>query len=389
MSITNIITNPLVLLFFSIVLGQFLGKLEYKSFKLGSSGGLFVGIVLSYMVTELINQNGTIVLNNPLIPRELFLLSLIGFIASVGLIAAKKIKETIKKNGLKFMFLGFVVTLTGALSTLLFTRVFATANSSIIGTYVGALTSSPGLATALEMAKTAGNNSEALVGLGYSISYIPGVVIVILLVQFLGKRYLKAGLSTNHDSETTVVDSSRYSFDLAAFGLVCLIGILLGKVKINLGSFIGDFSLGSTGGVLIAALALGELKKVGSLNFNMDTKSLSVIRDMSLNLFLTTVGLNYGHNAISLLRTTGMQLLLLGLVTGILSIMLGYLAGKYLLKLETADLIGGICGGMTSTPGLAASIETLRSDQVVVGYGATYPFALFFMILFTNILFKL
>ncbi|SCG82168.1 hypothetical protein DW1_0557 [Proteiniborus sp. DW1] len=43
---------------------------------------------------------------------------------------------------------------------------------------------------------------------------------------------------------------------------------------------------------------------------------------------------------------------------------------------------------MTSTPGLAASMEVTDSDDVTVYYGAAYPFALLFKIIFTNILFK-
>ncbi|QOR34217.1 YidE/YbjL duplication [Clostridium sp. 'deep sea'] len=388
MDIKSIITNPFVLLFLSIVLGQYLGKLEYKNFKLGSSGGLFVGIFLSYTVTKWVAINGNVSFGAPFVTKDLFSLSLIGFIASVGLIASKNIKQTIKKNGLKFVFLAFVITFTGACLTLIFAKSFTHfSNASIIGTYVGSLTSSPGLATALEMAKNSVANSEALVGLGYSISYVPGVAIVIIFAQFMGKKYTKQG--KNDNTNDNITESKNTSFDIIAFSFVCLTGVLLGKVKIYLGSFIGNFALGSTGGVLIMSLILGEVKKIGSMNFSMSKKSLSVVRDISLNMFLAIVGLNYGYNAVSLIQSSGLQLLLFGLTTGSLSVFMGYVVGKFVLKLNVIHLIGGICGGMTSTPGLAASIEAVNSEEVTVGYGATYPFALFFMILFTNILFKI
>ncbi len=178
-------------MFCSIFIGQLIGKIKYKNIKLGSSGGLFVGIAISYFITKylLIEGSDTIVVNGPLIPKEVFKLSLIGFIASVGLLASKNIRNTIKHSGYRFMVLALVITLTGALSTWIFINVlFSGLKVSIIGTYVGALTSSPGLATAIESAKTLAGNTEAMVGLGYSISYIPGVIIVILFVQLLGKH---------------------------------------------------------------------------------------------------------------------------------------------------------------------------------------------------------
>ena len=387
MDIKSIITNPFVLLFLSIVLGQLLGKLEYKNFKLGSSGGLFVGIILSYVVTKWVATDGNVSLGAPFVAKDLFRLSLIGFIASVGLIASKNIKQTIKKNGLKFVFLAFVITFTGASLTLVFIKSFSTFSSaSIIGTYVGALTSSPGLATALEMSKHSVANSEALVGLGYSISYIPGVAIVIIFAQFIGKKYAHNSKPNNSEFNKNKLS---HKFDIVAFSFVCLTGVLLGNTQIYLGSFIGNFALGSTGGVLIMSLVLGEVKKVGPMNFNMSKNSLGVVRDISLNMFLAIVGLNYGYNALSLIQGSGIQLLIFGLFTGSLSALIGYLVGKHVLKLNIIHLIGAICGGMTSTPGLAASVEAVNSEEVTVGYGATYPFALFFMILFTNILFKL
>ncbi|NLY82398.1 MAG: hypothetical protein GX078_06440, partial [Clostridiales bacterium] len=45
--------------------------------------------------------------------------------------------------------------------------------------------------------------------------------------------------------------------------------------------------------------------------------------------------------------------------------------------------------GMTSTPGLGAATDALDSEDPAAGYGATYPFALFGMIMFTIILHKL
>ncbi|KAB3536077.1 YidE/YbjL duplication [Alkaliphilus pronyensis] len=394
MYILEVLSNPLLLMFLSIFLGHFLGRIDYKNIKLGSSGGLFVGIIISYFITLYLQMEApnSPLLNGRFISNELFRLSLIGFIASVGLLASKNIISIIKTRGYSFVILAFVITLAGALSSwLLISLLTEDIKVSIIGTYAGALTSSPGLATALESARGLGGNSEAMVGLGYSISYIPGVIAVILFVQLLAKKNKTTVTKSNiiKDDEPKRININECNFCVVSFAFVCIIGILIGNLNIYLGSYLGYFSLGATGGVLISALILGNIKRIGFLNFNMIERQLCVVRDISLNMFLSIVGLNYGYNALNLIRTTGGQLILIGTTTAAISILVGYLVGTKILRLPIIYLIGGICGGMTSTPGLAASIEALDSDEVTAGYGATYPFALFFMILFTNILFKL
>lgn len=392
MNFTEMMTNPFILMFLSIFFGQLIGKIEFKNIKLGSSGGLFVGILISYFITKYLalNTDDSLVSGQTLIPKDLFNLSLIGFIASVGLLASKNIRETIKNSGFKFLVLGLVITFTGAVSTWIFSSVLlAKHQASIIGTYVGALTSSPGLATAIEAARNLEGNGEAMVGLGYSISYMSGTIIVIVFVQLLGKYCKREGIKKQPYYAKGRKGIEESDFSVAAFCIVCLIGVMVGKINVNFGKYIGNFSLGSTGGVLISALIFGDIGKIKSLNFNMNKKNLSAIRDISLNMFISTVGLNYGYDALYLVRTSGIQLLGIGVFTGMISITAGYLVGMKILRLNPIYLIGGICGGMTSTPGLAAAIESTNTDEVTISYGATYPFALFFMILFTSILFKI
>ena len=44
---------------------------------------------------------------------------------------------------------------------------------------------------------------------------------------------------------------------------------------------------------------------------------------------------------------------------------------------------------MTSTPGLGAATDAVGSDEPGAGYGATYPFALVGMVIFSMVLQKL
>ena len=177
-------------------------------------------------------------------------------------------------------------------------------------------------------------------------------------------------------------------FNLISFAIVFLVGYLLGSIKIYMGP-LGYVSLESTGGVRIGSLILGYIGKIGPLSFRMDPKTLGVIRELGLAFFLAIVGLNYGYGAVDAITGSGVTLALVSLIVGFLAVIAGFLVGRYLFNLNWIMLSGALCGGMTSTPGLGAATEAVGSDDPGAGYGATYPFALLGMVIFTIILHKL
>lgn len=313
----------------------------------------------------------------------------------------------------------------------------------VSGVYTGALTSSPGLAAAIETArghatqrvsefdsmnlvekeqflKMAGIkdipkdlnefkltddikqqyivNAEASIGAGHAIGYPFGVLIVILAVNFFPtifkidvekeKLQYKKELEDAKKSSNSSKEIKESKFDILGFVIACTFGYIIGNINIYL-PFIGYFSLGSTGGVLIGSLILGYIGKVGSISFRMDAKVLGVIRDVALAFFLAIVGLRYGYKAVDALVGAGAYLGIVSVVVGTVGMMVGFFLGKYVLKINWPMLSGAICGGMTSTPGLGAAVEALGGDEPAAGYGATYPFALLGMVIFTIILHKL
>ena len=173
-------------------------------------------------------------------------------------------------------------------------------------------------------------------------------------------------------------------FSIISFALVCAVGYLLGSIKIYMGP-LGYVSLEATGGVLIAALFLGYIGKIGPLSFRMDPKVTTVVRELALSFFLAIVGLNYGYGAVDAVMGSGLILAMISLIVGFVAVMVGFLIGRYAFKLNWIILSGAICGGMTSTPGLGAATEAVGSEDPGAGYGATYPFALVSIVLVAKI----
>ena len=234
------IMNPFVLMMITVFLGMLFGKIKFGKFTFGVSGCLFIGLIIGWWVYRLASTfpktepgyNAALqLIKNGVIDKGFFTLFLILFIAAVGLLAAKDIGVIIKKYGSKFIILGFLITFTGAAVTYGMALILPGINSyEVTGVYTGALISSPGLAAALESAREHSfqlaenydslserkkqkllkeinsfgkaktedvdflteeqkeqfiKSAEAGIGIGHSVGYPFGVLIVILAVNFL------------------------------------------------------------------------------------------------------------------------------------------------------------------------------------------------------------
>ncbi|SHI52556.1 putative transport protein [Dethiosulfatibacter aminovorans DSM 17477] len=443
-NITEWIMNPFVLMFITVLSGMLFGKVKFGKFSFGISGCLFTGLVIGWGILKYAkdlddSKYATDLIVSGVIPKNFFYLFLILFVAAVGLLASKDMGLVLKRYGTKFVVLGILITFLGASTTYAMTLLNSKASPyEVSGVYTGALTSSPGLAAAIETAtghatdwseeyeylpaeekerflyilgeegatsentptltdeqKTAFiNNAAAEIGVGHAIGYPMGVVIVIIAVNFFPKLF---GIDVEDEkkkyraemeqarSEIGGKQIEEVSFDLTAFILACFVGFTIGKLKINLGP-LGFLSLGATGGVLIGSLILGHIGKIGPLNFRMSNQILGTIRQISLAFFLAVVGLRYGFKVFESLAGTGAYLALVSVVVGIVAMGIGFFVGRHVFKINWTMLSGAICGGMTSTPGLGAAVDAVGSDDPATGYGATYPFALLGMVVFTIML---
>ncbi|SHF01492.1 putative transport protein [Marinitoga hydrogenitolerans DSM 16785] len=371
--------NTYILLFLTILSGILIGKIKIKNFKLGSSGTLFSGLLIGWYTTSQFSNNLEIINSMNKDFKQFFLFSLILFISSVGLIASKDLKSIIKKYGVKFIIMAFVITLSGFLATL----ILSSNNKYIfVGLFSGALTSSPGLATALE---TAPNFEKDIIS-GYSFGYVPGVLAVIFSMYLL-PHILKINVNDEKKKllgEINIKKEDAKNFDFLSYSLVIIIGILFGNINFNFG--VVSFKLGMTGGILLSSLILGTMGNFWIFNFKMNKNILKNLQEFGLLMFLSSVGLRSGYKTLSNLNIETLYLMLYSFIIAIISISVGVIFGKYILKINWIILSGAICGGMTSTPGLGAAIDSNDSEEVAIGYGATYPFALIGMVIFNKIL---
>ncbi len=404
---SNFFTDPIVLIFLASVTGILLGQLKIGIFKLGKSGSLFSGLLIGWLIylfyalpfmdSASPPAYARRILSEGVVSQDYFNISLILFIAASASLAAKGFGYIIRRYGIRFLFMGFFMTLVGALLSYGAVFLFPFENPfAVAGTYNGALTSSVGLAAALEIM---GNLPavESMTGFGYAVGYAPGVVMVILLIQVMPSLF-RLNLQTEKEAfireiEAAGIDTEGetcgMSLDMLSFGIVCLGGFAVGAIEIYLGPTLGFIRLGMTGGIVITALVLGYIGRLGPITFRFSDNLLEVIREIGMMFFLAVVGLRSGYDTIISLTGSGLSLVLISSASAILTVLAGFILGRYIFRINWYMLSGAICGGMTSTPGLSAAIDTYQNSQIAAGYGAAYPTALLGMIIFNKLMFNL
>ena len=164
------------------------------------------------------------------------------------------------------------------------------------------------------------------------------------------------------------------------FALAIVLGIILAKIVIPLPGG-AEFSLGTSGGPLIAGLILGHFGKIGRLSMKVEKHVLECLREFGLALFLIGAGVEAGAGFVEILREEGLVLFIYGALITLIPMFVGYFFAANVLKLSLFNSLGSICGGMTSTPALGTLIRVTETDDVASAYAATYPVALVFVVL--------
>jgi len=383
-------------------LGYMLGRVTIKGVSLGTAGVFIMALVFGALSNEIIVDGQAILQFDKNWLKVIEQLGLIMFVAAVGFIAGPTFFSNLKKNFKSYILLGAVIIVSGGLASALCFYIGKMTGgmgdytaqefiSMIIGLMAGALTSTPAFSAATETASATGEGLADIVSAGYGISYLFGVVGVVLFVQLMPK-FLKADMNKERALLAAAEAGSKKKeyqgkliemddFGIMPFALAALIGILVGKID-----FGGFFSLGNTGGVLISCLVFGFISRVGKISLMPKTQTLKVFREFGLMLFLIGAGIPGGMNFIANVQAI---YFVYGMIITILPMIIGYIFARYVLKLPLLNTLGSITGGMTSTPALGTLINVSGTEAVASAYAATYPIALILVVLVAKFLFAL
>lgn len=367
--------DQLLGIFLILASGLILGKISFFGVKFGYAGVLMIGLVFGhfgFQVDSFITNIGLVL-----------------FVTGIGFTAGPVFVSNLKGKGMQYFSIAFGTIAAGTLLTVAVIKLVGLSEPLSLGVFTGALTSTPGLGAVVEATRS------DLASVGYGIAYPFGVIGVILFVHLTLKMLKKNPKeeASNFNKDLKSVDRGLDTLKkividkqgLFGYFLAIVLGILIGKISIP---FINgsELSLGNAGGVLISGLAFGHFGRIGKLSLNFPRESAQLFSDLGLILFYIGTGVSAGAGALDILMEYGLVLFFAGAIITVVSALAGFIIGYYIFKLNIVDVLGAVTGAMTSTPGLGTVVDVTNEPNVAASYASTYPIALFFVVVFVQVL---
>ncbi len=162
--------------------------------------------------------------------------------------------------------------------------------------------------------------------------------------------------------------------DFVFFGLGMAVGFLFGMVGFRL--FGVSIHLGSGVGCLLSGLIFGWLRSVKPAYGALPTGASNFLRDFGLAVFVASIGLTAGPQAITAIKSHGLPLFFLGIGVTIIPQILSFFISYYVLRIKNPiTLLAAIAGGRSANPGFAALLEKAGNATPVLPFTATYALA--------------
>jgi putative transport protein len=163
----ELLSNSYFALFLIVALGFILGRINIFGLSLDVSAVIFVALVFGHF--------------GVLVPKDFQYLGLVLFIFTIGIQAGPGFFESFKKEGRQLASFATILIVIAALITAATVYIFKIDKNIAVGLFTGALTSTPGLAAAIDI------TGSPLASIGYGVGYPFGVIGVILFIRFLPK----------------------------------------------------------------------------------------------------------------------------------------------------------------------------------------------------------
>jgi putative transport protein len=148
------------------------------------------------------------------------------------------------------------------------------------------------------------------------------------------------------------------------------IGLLVGMITLT--AFNIPITLGAGGGALFLGLFFGWYQSRHPNIGQIPPSARWFLKSVGLNAFIAVVGITAGASFVVAMKSMGFMVLIIGAVLSIVPHIISIYFGKYVLKLDAIDIIGGQCGAGTVTAALNAITDETGSSVFALSYTPGY-----------------
>ncbi len=210
------------------------------------------------------------------------------------------------------------------------------------------------------------------------------------LALMLGDKLYIVAPQKYGDRVTNIIGNDLLKYPAADFlpiSIGIVFGIILGSIPFYL-PFAGEIKLSFVGGILITALILGRLGRIGPIVWQLSPHSNTLMKTLGQLIFMAAIGTNAGKYLVAAISQNGFLPVYIAVFSLIFSLFLVAFVCKVFLKMNFLNIMGLLSGGMTSTPTLTMANSITKSDYPSVSYAAVYPMSLVLAIVLAQLLLK-
>lgn len=148
---------------------------------------------------------------------------------------------------------------------------------------------------------------------------------------------------------------------------------MIGMITFQFSNF--SFGIGNAAGLLFAGIMLGFLRANHPTFGYIPQGALNMVKEFGLMVFMAGVGLSAGSGIGNGPGAVGWQMLVSGLIVSPVPVVICFLFGAYVLRMNRALLFGAMMGARTCAPAMEIISDTARSNIPALGYAGTYAIA--------------
>lgn len=200
----------------------------------------------------------------------------------------------------------------------------------------------------------------------------------------VGDSVIAVGDETSVNKLGLFVGNSNTQLDhphLIQVFLGITLGVLLGSIPFDIPGIPQPVKLGLAGGPLIVSILIAKF----GIKFNLVTytrfSAKKMLQEIGIMLFLAAVGLGAGKSFVSTFQEVGLSWFFYGIIITMVPMIIILLIGRFVLKLNAAQLMGFASGSTTNPPALAFSNTADATGKASLSYATVYPLTMFLRVM--------
>jgi putative transport protein len=177
--------------------------------------------------------------------------------------------------------------------------------------------------------------------------------------------------------------------DIVTVALGLALGAFIGSITIAIHGV--SLSLSSAVGLLLVGIALSTLRtRYPALGGPFPEPARQLLEDLGLTIFVAVLGLNSGAGVLRAMQTGALLPIIIGcLIVGLVPAIVAWVLGLYVMKMNSALLLGAVAGARCNSAGMRAGQEATKSGVPAIAYPITFAISNVLFTLMTYIVARL